>query len=87
MWLGRVGQENNLNYCWTSGYQPFTKAKHTWIQGSTASQEDDFQDWIDYIKGSTKETDGKMLTYNIINWIETQKKLKWRQALRIATQS
>ena len=28
-----------------------------------------------------------MLTYNVTNWIETQKKLKWRQALRIATQS
>ena len=28
-----------------------------------------------------------MQRYNITNWVETQKKLKWRQALRIATQS
>ena len=28
-----------------------------------------------------------MLTYNITNRVETQRKLKWRQALRIATQS
>ena len=28
-----------------------------------------------------------MLTYNITNWVETQKNLKWRQALRIATQN
>ena len=27
----------------------------------------------------------KMLTYTIPNWVETQKKLKWRQALRMAT--
>ena len=29
----------------------------------------------------------KLLTYNITNWVETQKKLKWRHALRITTQS
>ena len=34
------------------------------------------------MKGRTNEADGRMLT-----WVETQKKLKWRQALRIATQS
>ena len=28
-----------------------------------------------------------MLIYNITNWFETHKKLKWRKALRIATQS
>ena len=28
-----------------------------------------------------------MLTYNITNWVETWKKLKWREALRLATQS
>ena len=28
-----------------------------------------------------------MLTYNITNWVDTQKILKWRQALRIATQN
>ena len=39
------------------------------------------------MKRSTKEADEKMLTYNILNSVETQKKLKWRQALRIATQN
>ena len=28
-----------------------------------------------------------MLTCNITNWVETRKKLKWRQAVRIATQN
>ena len=29
---------------------------------------------------NTEEADENMLTYNVTNWIETQKKLKWRQA-------
>ena len=41
---------------------------------------------LNTVKRSRREADEKMLTYNITNWIETQK-LKWRQALRIATQS
>ena len=28
-----------------------------------------------------------MLTHNITRWVETQKKLKWRRAVRIATQN
>ena len=56
-------------------------------EDSTASQEDDLEDWIDHTKRSAKEADAKMLTCNITNWYETQKKLKWRQAVRIATQS
>ena len=38
----------------------------------------------EYTKRSTKEADEEMLTQNITHWVETQKKLKWRQALRIA---
>ena len=54
---------------------------------STASKEDDTEDSIEYTKRSAKEADEKMLIFNITNWVETQKKLKWRQALRIAAQS
>ena len=36
-------------------------------------------------KETTEEADEQMLTYNITSWVETQKKLKCRQALRIAT--
>ena len=36
---------------------------------------------------STNAVDEKMLTNNITNWVEKQKKLKWRQAVRIVTQS
>ena len=45
------------------------------------------EDCIEHVKRSTREADEKMLTYGITNWTETQKKLKWRHALRIATQS
>ena len=38
------------------------------------------------LKRRTKEADEKMQTCNITNWIETRRKLKWRQAMRIATQ-
>ena len=51
----------------------------------TSNQEDKSEDWIEYIERGAREADEKMLTHNITNWIETQKKLKWRQALRIAT--
>ena len=54
---------------------------------STSSQEDESEDWIEYIKRSAREADEKALTHNIPNWVETQKKLTWRQALGIATQS
>ena len=39
----------------------------------TASQEGDLEDWVEYTKRSTKEADEKMLTYNITNWVDTQK--------------
>ena len=55
-------------------------------EDSTASQEDNLEDWIEHGKRSTEEADEQMLTYNIPNWIETQRKLKWRQALRISRQ-
>ena len=50
-------------------------------EDSTASQEDDSENWIEYIKRSTKEADEKMLTCNITNGVETPKKQKWRHAL------
>ena len=54
---------------------------------STSSQEEEFEEWTELRKRSTEEADEKMLTYNITNWVETQKKPKWRQAHRIATQN
>ena len=51
----------------------------------TASQEDNLEDWIEHGTRITEEADEQMLTHNITSWFETQKKLKWRQALRIAT--
>ena len=54
-------------------------------EGSTASQEDNLEDWIEHGTRSTGEAGEQMLTHNITNWVETQKKLKWRHALRIAT--
>ena len=53
--------------------------------GSTASEEDNLEDWIEHGKRITEEAHEQMLTYNITNWVETQRKLKRRQALRIAT--
>ena len=37
------------------------------------AKEDDLEDRIEYIKGSTKEADEQMLTQNITNWVESQK--------------
>ena len=48
-----------------------------------SSQEDALEDWIEHIQSSAREADEKILTNNITNWDETQKKLKWRQVLRI----
>ena len=49
---------------------------------STSSQEHELEDWIE-----SRDADEKILTYNITNCVETQKKMTSRQALRIATQS
>ena len=54
---------------------------------STSSQEDELKIWIECIKRSAREADGKMLTHNFTNCVETWEKLKCRQALGIATQS
>ena len=54
-------------------------------EDSTASQEDNLEDWIQHGNRITEEADEQMLTYNNTNWVETQRKLKCREALRIAT--
>ena len=43
------------------------------------------EDWVDYIKRSTNEAMEKMGNEKIRCWNKTQKKMKWRLALRIAT--
>ena len=37
---------------------------------STTSHEDNLEDWIEYVRRSTRDADEKMLTYRITNWIE-----------------
>ena len=41
------------------------------------------EDWIDYIKRSTKEADEHMEKHNVKCWIEVHRKQKWRMARRI----
>ena len=38
----------------------------------------------EYIKRSTQEVEAKMQPFKLGNWVETQRKLKWRQAMRVA---
>ena len=62
-------------------------------QDSSISFDDDeeskagYEDNLEDVKRSTKDADKKMLTHGIANWVEAQKKMKWRQAQRIVTQS
>ena len=49
---------------------------------STSSQEEELEDWIEY--KSAREADKNAADIQYHNWVETQKKLKWRRALRIA---
>ena len=41
------------------------------------------EDWIEYIKRSTKEADEHMEKHNIKCWIEVHRRQKWRMARRI----
>ena len=43
------------------------------------------EDWIEYIKRSTKEAEEHMKNIKIPCWIETHRRLKWRMASRIAS--
>ena len=43
------------------------------------------EDWIEYIKRSTKEAEEYMKKMKIPCWIETHRRLKWRMASRIAS--
>ena len=43
------------------------------------------EDWIKYIKRSTREAEEQMKKANIPCWIETHRRLKWRMAMRIAS--
>ena len=48
------------------------------------NHEDNLEDWIEYVERSTREADQQLLTCGITNLAAAQKKLKWRQAPRIA---
>ena len=43
------------------------------------------EDWIEYMKRSTKDAKEKMESAKIRCWNKTHKKMKWKLALRIAT--
>ena len=43
------------------------------------------EDWIEYIKRSTKEAEEHMEKQKIPCWIETHRRLKWRMARRIVS--
>ena len=43
------------------------------------------EDWIEYIKRSTKEAEEHMEKHKITCWIETHRRQKWRMARRIIT--
>ena len=43
------------------------------------------EDWIEYNKRKTKEAEEKMRAANVPCWIETQRNMKWRLAMRIAS--
>ena len=45
----------------------------------------DEEDWVEYIKRSTRQAEEKMRTAIILCWIESQRKMKWRFAMRIAS--
>ena len=41
--------------------------------------------WIEYIKRSTREAEEKMRAASVPFWIETQRRMKWGLAMRIAS--
>ena len=43
------------------------------------------EDWIEYIKRSTKEAEEHMEKHNVKCWIEVHRRQKWRMARRIIT--
>ena len=43
------------------------------------------EEWIDYIKRSTKEAAEQMKAAKIPCWIETQRKMEWRMAMRMVS--
>ena len=43
------------------------------------------EDWIEYIKRSTKEVEKHMQKHKIPRWIEIHRRLKWRMARRIVS--
>ena len=43
------------------------------------------EEWIEQVKRSTRDAEDKMRAANIPCWIEAQRKMKWRLAVRIAS--
>ena len=46
---------------------------------------EDEEDWIEYIKRSTREAEEHMKKHKIPCWIEIHRRLKWRMARRIVS--
>ena len=51
----------------------------------STSRAEEAEDWVEYIKRSTTEAEEKVRTYSTRCWIETQRKLKQRLAMRVAS--
>ena len=58
-------------------------SEHDTEKGSSQDEEEQ-EDWIEYIKRSTKKAGEKMQTIKVTNWTDAQRKIKWRLASRIA---
>ena len=47
----------------------------------------EIEDWIEYLKRSTRQAEQKIRTANIPFWIITHKNIKWRLAMRLSSQA
>ena len=53
----------------------------------TSGANENLEEWMEHIKRSAHEAEEKMKTFNSSCCIETQRNLKWRLAMRIASHS
>ena len=59
----------------------------SFIEDSDSAQDEPEieEEWINYMKRSTKEVEEQMKKAKITCWIETHRNVKWRLAMRIAS--
>ena len=64
-----------------------TRASDTVTYSNVSLECDIDGNMVDFIKRSTRDSEGKMRQFKISCWIQTQRKLKWRLPTRIAAHS